>query len=163
MPQFEPTYFVSQLFWLLVAFALLYVLMQRLVIPRIGRVLDERAQRIARDLELASSVRQEADAVVETYEAALRQARGEAAAVLAATSQETAKISSERQAAFAAQLGAKVGAAEARVAEAREAAKSHVREIAAEVTRDIAAKLGVPTPPTGIGPAVDAAMREVAA
>ena len=45
MPQFDPTYFASQFLWLAVAFALLYFLLNRLILPKIGSILEERAER----------------------------------------------------------------------------------------------------------------------
>lgn len=164
MPQFDPSHFASQIFWLAISFALLYWLLQKLVIPQIGQVIEQRATRIAEDLALASRVRTDADALVATYEAALQKARGEAAAVLSAAAQENARTAAERQQAFGAELGAKVSAAEGRIGEAKRAALAHVREIATGVTADITARLGVPAGDrTAVAAAVDDAMRSRAA
>jgi len=46
-PPFDPTYFASQLFWFAISFVLLYVLLSRFVLPRIGGAIEERRDRIA--------------------------------------------------------------------------------------------------------------------
>ena len=43
-PPFDPTYFASQLFWLAISFIVLYVLLSRFVLPRIGGAIEERPQ-----------------------------------------------------------------------------------------------------------------------
>jgi len=53
MPQLDPTTFVPQLFWLAITFVLLYLAMWKLVIPKIGEILQDRQIRIDNDLERA--------------------------------------------------------------------------------------------------------------
>lgn len=141
MPQFDPSTFASQLFWLAVCFVALYVLMARVALPRIAEVLEERSERIADDLERAASLKKEADAVVEQYEAALAKARAEAGAVIAQATLEIAEASSKQQAAFLAELTKKTDAAEARILKAKDEAKAQVRSIAVELAGDITTKL----------------------
>ena len=104
MPQLDPTYFASQIFWLTVVFVFLYLVMSRLVLPRIGEVLEERSERIADDLDKAESLKKEAEGVIAAYEEALTKARGEASAVLAQAGQEVADMAAKRQADFARDL-----------------------------------------------------------
>lgn len=155
MPQFDPSTFASQIFWLAVTFVALYVLMARVALPRIAEVLEERSERIADDLERAESLKKEADAVVEQYEAALAKARTEAGAVIAQATQEIAELTSKRQSAFAADLAKQTDAAEARIAKAKDEAKAQVRSIAIDAAGDITAKL------TGIAPSEDQVARSV--
>lgn len=163
MPQFDPSTFASQIFWLAIIFAALYVLMARVALPRIAEVLEERSERIADDLERAESLKKEADAVIEQYEAALAKARGEASSVLAQAAQEIAEVSAKRQAEFSAELGRKTDEAEARIAKAKDEAKAHVREIAVGVTSEITSKLiGVEPAEDEVAKSVDAQLKGAA-
>ena len=67
-PPFDPTYFASQLFWLAISFAVLYFLLSRFVLPRIGGAIEERRDRIADDLDAAASMRDQANETVRAYE-----------------------------------------------------------------------------------------------
>ncbi|MGP1396374.1 MAG: F0F1 ATP synthase subunit B family protein [Inquilinaceae bacterium] len=161
MPQFDPTYFLSQVFWLAITFVLLYLLMARVALPRIAEVLEQRSERIANDLERAEMVKKEADAVVEAYEAALAKARQEAAAVLAQAGQEIAELSAKRQAEFSAKLADQTAAAEERIGRAKREAQAHVRDIAVDVASDIAGKLiGRAPDQQTVSRSVDGAMQE---
>ena len=60
MPQFaQVDTFASQIFWLVVSFAILYILLSKVVIPRISTVLENRQQKIASDLKRAEEARAE--------------------------------------------------------------------------------------------------------
>ena len=56
-PPFEKETFASQLVWLAITFVLLYVLMARVALPRIGGIFAARAKRIADDLAQAQRLR----------------------------------------------------------------------------------------------------------
>ncbi len=53
LPQLDISTWPTQVFWLVVSFALAYLLFSRLVTPRIGLVLEERASRINEDIAKA--------------------------------------------------------------------------------------------------------------
>src|SRR5688500_20398677 len=80
MPQFNPEWFASQLFWLAIVFIALYWLLSRRLLPRLAETVDQRAAEIAGDLERAEAARGETEAVDKTHAAALATARGEARA-----------------------------------------------------------------------------------
>ncbi len=52
-PPFQSEHFPSQLLWLTVFFVLLYILMSRIALPRIGSIFEERSKRIGDDLAAA--------------------------------------------------------------------------------------------------------------
>ena len=53
MPQFDPSTFPAQIFWLVVSFLALYWLVTKVAVPRVGEVLDQRARVIQEDLDRA--------------------------------------------------------------------------------------------------------------
>ena len=77
-PPFDPTFFASQLLWLAITFTALYLLMSRVIIPRIGGILEDRRDRIARDLDQAERLKQQSEEAVASYERALAEARSRA-------------------------------------------------------------------------------------
>lgn len=135
MPQFDPTFFPSQIFWLVVTFTLLYVLMARIALPRIGEVLDERQRKIDADLEKAAAFKQEAEAAMEAYEQALAESRAKAQAMLKAVSEEIAREAEQRHADLSAKLAQQIKEGEARVEAAKQEAMTHVQEVAIDVAR----------------------------
>jgi len=74
MPQFDPDPWLAEIVWTLAAFGLLFALMRRFVLPRIGEALEMRARAIREDLEAARRARREAELFREEYERKIRQA-----------------------------------------------------------------------------------------
>lgn len=160
MPQFDPSIFATQVFWLVLTFVPLYLILRKAVLPRMGAVLDARQRHIDSDLERASNLKEEAEAVLAEYEKALSAARAQAAAAIKQTSDEMAAMSAERHEAFGRELAEKTKAAESRIAAARTEALANVATVATAVAAAAAAKLIELEPPAAqVRSAVDAAMR----
>ena len=60
MPQLNPEFFVSQLFWLTVFFSLMFLFLWRISLPRIALVLENRQKKIDNDLLIAKELQEEA-------------------------------------------------------------------------------------------------------
>ena len=81
MPQLDQIWsYPSQVFWLVVSFAVLYYVLSRIALPKVSDLLQERQERIDADLEKAENLKKEAETVLAAYEAAMADARGKAQA-----------------------------------------------------------------------------------
>ena len=60
MPQLNPEFFVSQLFWLAVFFTFLFVFLWRVSLPRIATVLEKRQNKIDKNLSSAKELKKQA-------------------------------------------------------------------------------------------------------
>lgn len=74
-PPFDPSTYALQLVWLAISFGLLYLLMKRVLAPRVGAIIDDRAARIGGDVAQAERLRQQSEAAIAAYEKALAEAR----------------------------------------------------------------------------------------
>src|ERR1700751_2168750 len=84
-PPFESSPFASQLVSLAIAFVLLYVIVSRIPLPRVGAVIDARQNKIEGDLAEAQKLKDESEAALKAYEADLATARSKAQAIGAET------------------------------------------------------------------------------
>src|SRR5215210_6113571 len=87
-PPFQTDTFVSQLIWLAVSFALLYALVAKFGLPRIGAILEERRKHIADDFVEASRHKAESQRVMDAYQSALADARSRAGILISKTQQK---------------------------------------------------------------------------
>lgn len=141
LPQLNPEHFAGQLFWLAVAFVLLYVVMSRFTLPRIGKTIEARKGKISGDLAEATSLGRKSEDALKTYEKALAEAKAKARAV-ADEARRVAKAESDKRRAEAeSALNEKLMAAERRIAEMKQSALGHVRAIAAETANAIVERL----------------------
>ena len=86
MPQLNPEFFVSQLFWLVVTFSFLLVFLWRISLPRIGSVLEKREKKINDDIATAKELQEKAEVIQKILEDKLRNARTETAEMIKTTS-----------------------------------------------------------------------------
>ena len=141
MPQFDPTYFASQLFWLYACFIMLFILLSVFAMPKIGGVLEERARRIDGDLEKAAELKHEAEAAVAAYEKALAESRAQAHKILQDNAKAIAEAAETRNKATAAKLAQQIKDGEGRIQAAKDEALGHIREISSELVRASVEKL----------------------
>jgi len=161
MPQFDPTFFAPQLFWLLVMFVVLYVLMSVLAMPKIGAVLEERQRKIDDNLDKAAQLKAEADTAIAAYEKALAESRAQAQQILRTSAEALAKQSEAKQKELGEKLAAQIKAGEARINAAKDQALAHVREVAVDVAKSATQKLtGLTVEDDQVTKAVTAAMQE---
>ena len=158
MPQFNPEYYPSQLFWLAISFGLLYLILSRVALPRIGEVIEERRDRIQRDLDTAERLKGDTEKALADYEKALADARGNANAM---AREMRAKLNTEverERGRVEAQIGQKLGEAEKRIAATKEKALTSVNEIATDTAGEVVRKLlGEPVAPDEVKKALQPA------
>jgi len=82
LPQLNVSTFSSQVVWLVITFVVLYVLMSKIALPRIGEVLEERQNKIDDNLAKAEELKAQAEAALGAYETSLSDARGQAQAAI---------------------------------------------------------------------------------
>jgi F-type H+-transporting ATPase subunit b len=159
-PPFQRDTFASQLVWLAIAFATLYVLVAKVALPRVAGIFAARRTTIAADLAQAQRRREESDAALAAYEKALADAHGRGRAIASETHARLAAEAEERRKALEAELNAKLAEAEKAIAAAKQAAMANVRGIAAEAAAAIVERLigSAPAEPA-IAAAVDDALK----
>lgn len=161
MPQLDPSSYASQIFWLVVTFAILYVLMWKVALPRVAALLRERQEHVDDDLEKASHLKAEAEQALKTYEEAMAAGRARAQAALREAAERMAKEAADAQAAAAARLDREIEEAERRIEAAKRDALAGVREVAGDAARAAAAKLiGADIPAAEAEDAAGRAIRE---
>ena len=152
MPQFDfARNFLPQVFWLAIVFAFLYFVIVRATLPRLGKVMQDREDKVLGDLDSAQAAKAEADNVSEVYEAALRKAQEEARALIASSRSEAQKSIEVRLHEVDAAIAGKADVAQAALEAARSRAAGEIQAIAADAAGSIVERL------TGVRPANDKA------
>lgn len=139
MPQLDFSTFPNQIFWLVVTLTIIYLILSRVALPRIGAVLAERSGAITHDLAAAEELKQKAVGAEEAYNQALADARAEAQVIIAATKAEIQKDLDAATAKADAEIAAKAAESEKTIAVIRENALENVTGIAKDVTKALVA------------------------
>lgn len=141
LPQFDPTWWGGQMVWLALIFLVLYLVLSKALLPKLGKTIDEREGKISGDIADARRLKQEAEAQAQAAEAELAEARGTAQKMAADAKAKAAAQATERQHAEEAKLNERLAAAEAEIRAARDQAMSNVTAIAVETAQAIVEKL----------------------
>lgn len=161
MPQFDPTVWEPQLVWMAITFVVLYLLMSKVALPRVGEVLEEREQRINLSLRRAEELKAKAEDAVAEYERTIADVRAKAAAEVWRAREEATAKATERHEELAARLADQVSAAEERIQKAQSAAIAGLRDLASVVAGAAVERLiGQKIEPTAVNVAVDACLAE---
>jgi F-type H+-transporting ATPase subunit b len=140
-PPFQSQSFASQLVWLVIAFVLLYVLMAKLALPRVGGIIENRQKRIDDDVAEAGKLKHQSDEAVAAYEKALADARGRAQAIANETRERQAAEAEAARKKVEDQLNAKLADAEKTIAATKQTAMGNVRAIAEDAAGAIVERL----------------------
>ena len=141
MPQLDVNTYLSQLFWLAVTFGFLYVLASRVILPRIGQTLEARRRRITDDLEMAESLRRQAEEALAERERLLAESRERAHQLVQAERERiTAELDARRRQ-LESELAARISRAERELEQARQAALAELQETMDELASEIARKI----------------------
>ena len=82
MPQLNPDYWVSQIFWVILIFAMLYIILWRIILPKINKNLENRKSQILNDLDDAQELKNQSEKKISEYNMILSKARQDAKKIL---------------------------------------------------------------------------------
>jgi F-type H+-transporting ATPase subunit b len=140
-PPFQTQTFPSQLVWLAISFVLLYVLMAKIALPRVGAIFEERSRRISGDLKAAHDLKEQSDAAHAAYEKALGDARDRAQSIANGMREQQAAEAEAASKKLEAELHEKLAAAEKSIEATRTSAMGNVGTIAKDTASAIVERL----------------------
>jgi F-type H+-transporting ATPase subunit b len=145
MPQldFANPLMLSKLVWMLIIFGLLFYILKTYALPEVASVLDERAARIAADLDAARDAQAAGEAAMAELRATTAAARAEAQAAVANALAEAQAAASRQADEINGRLAAQVASAEQQVRAARDSAMGALREVATETTQAMLTRLNI--------------------
>jgi len=156
-PPFDSQTYASQFVWLVITFVLLYAIMAKVALPRVGSIIANRQKRIDDDLAQANGFKEQSDAAVAAYEKDLADARARAQVIANEMRDKQAAEAETARKKLEDQLSVKLVEAEKAIGATKQAAMANVRNIAADAAKAIVERL------TGTAPtesAVNAAVKD---
>jgi F-type H+-transporting ATPase subunit b len=158
-PPFDSSTYPSQILWLVICFGLFFLFLRRVVIPRIGNILNVRSTRIAQDLGEAAKLKGEADAAAAAFEQELAEARLRSNAIGQQARDAAKAEAAAKRKELEGALDKKLADAEARIAGVKSAALQEVGTIAESTAGAIVERLVGKADKADVAAAVKAAWR----
>ena len=151
LPQLNIETYPSQIFWLFVFFAILYLVFARNILPVISSTIQNRAHHIQDDKETAQKLTQEAEEAQSSYEQKLKQARSEASQYYKEAEADIEESSQKQWKEFRDLAAKEEAKLEENINQAKQEAMEEMTTIAAEIAQEAANKI------VGIDMDIDAA------
>lgn len=142
MPQLDFSTWGNQIFWLMVTLVVIYFVLSRIALPRIGAVLAERQGTITNDIAAAEELKAKALEAEAAYDQALADARAEAHRIATETRAEIQADLDKAIAEADAKIAAKAAEGEKAIAEIRANAMASVKDVANDTAAAVVAALG---------------------
>jgi F-type H+-transporting ATPase subunit b len=141
LPQLDVTALAPQLIWLALTFLVLYYVLSKFTLPRISSVLDERKNRIERDIAEGERLNSETQNAIAEYEQKLTDARSKASNMVKENRDKVAAELETKRLAAEASDQTRMATAEERINSMKTEAMSQVTAISTETAQELIRKL----------------------
>ena len=141
MPQLNPEFWVSQIFWLIITFGILYVVLSKLILPKISANLETRKSQILENIEAAEKQREESEQKIEEYEKIVQSSKNEAKNHFKQAREKVLKDIGVKKEALEKEIDEEVNKAENEIKTFRDSAPEKIKKIAEETSSDLLQEL----------------------
>jgi len=141
MPQLNPDYWVSQIFWVILIFGTLYVILWRTILPKINENLENRKSQILTDLNDAQKFEDQSKEKLSEYNQILNQAKQEAKKILDGTRKKVNRDIENKKNQFNLEIDKEIEKAEKEIKTLKLSSKEDINKIAIETSSEIVRKI----------------------
>ena len=141
MPQLNPEFWVSQIFWLTITFGILYVVLSKLILPKVSANLEVRKSKILDNIEAAEKQREESELKIAEYEKIVQNSKDEAKDYFGQARKKLLKNINLKKDALDKELNLEIKKAEFEIQELRDRAPDKINKIAVETSGDLLQQL----------------------
>ena len=141
MPQLNPEFWISQIFWLTLIFGALYVLLSKFILPKISNNLETRKSQIVENIEAAEKQRKESDQKIKDYENIINEAKIEAKNIFYQVREKILKDINNKKESLEKEIDQEIKKAETEILELKNKSPEKINKIAIEASADLIKKI----------------------
>ena len=141
MPQLNPEFWISQIFWLILTFGILYVLLAKFILPKISANLEIRKSQILENVEAAEKQREESEQKIKNYEKIIQDSKVEAKNYFNQTREKILRNINQKKNNLENELNEEIKKAENEIKELKNKSPEKINKIAIETSSDLIKQL----------------------
>ena len=141
MPQLNPEFWISQIFWLTLTFGILYIVLSKLILPKISANLELRKSQIQENIEAAEKQRESSEAKLKEYEDIISKSKSEASNIFKEARENAIKEINAKKESLDKQIDEEIKKVEQEINLLRKGASEKIKKIAIETTSELLVKL----------------------
>ena len=141
MPQLNPEFWISQIFWLTLTFGILYLVLSKLILPKISVNLETRKSQILENIEAAEKQREDSEMKLKEYEEIISKSKLEAKTIFNQAREKALKDINAKKEVLEGQIDEEISKAEEEIKTLRNGAPDKINKIAIETSSELIQKL----------------------
>jgi len=141
MPQLNPEFWVSQIFWLVLTFGLLYIILSKLILPKISNNLESRKSQILENIETAEKQREESEKKVKEFEKIILESKIEAKNYFNEARQKILEDITVKKNSLDKDIDDEISAAEQEIKNLKTASSEKIKNISIETSSELIKQL----------------------
>ena len=141
MPQLDPEFWISQIFWLTITFGILYLVLSKFILPKISSNLELRKSKIQENIEAAEKQRESSEIKLKEYDEIILKSKIEAKNIFKNTREKIIKDINSKKEILDKQIDDEISNAEQEIEALRKVAAEKINKIAIETSSDLLKKL----------------------
>jgi len=141
MPQLNPEFWISQIFWLIVSFGILYIVLSKLILPKISANLESRKSQIQENIEAAEKQRESSEFKLKEYDEIILKSKLEAKNIFKDARDKILKDINIKKETLNEQIDEEIKKAEAEIEKLKEGAPEKINKIAIDTSSELVKKL----------------------
>ena len=141
MPQLNPEFWISQIVWLVLTFGILYVVLSKLILPKISDNLESRKSQILENIEMAEAQREESEKKLKEFEKIILESKLEAKNHFNEVRQKILDDISNKRTAIEKDIDKEISAAEEEINNLKIDSSEKIKNIAVETSSELIKQL----------------------
>jgi F-type H+-transporting ATPase subunit b len=141
MPQLNPEFWISQIFWLTLTFGILYVVLSKLILPKISANLELRKSQIQDNIEAAEKQRKDSESKLKEYDDIIFKSKLEAKNIFKDSREKVIKDINNKKETLESQINEEIKKAEKEIEVVKKSAPEKINKIAIEASSELVKKL----------------------
>jgi len=141
MPQLNPEFWVSQILWLILTFGILYIVLSKLILPKISDNLESRKSQILENIETAEAQREESEKKLKEFEKIILESKLEAKNYFNEARQKILDDINSKRIALEKDIDEEISAVEQEVNNLKTSSGEKIKNIAVETSSELIKQL----------------------
>ena len=137
MPQLNPEFWISQVFWLILTFGFLFIILSKLILPKISNNIEDRKSKILENIETAEKQRSDSENKIKEYEKIILDSKNHAKNYFNEARQKILKDIDSKREALEKEINNEIGDAEKEIVELNNTSVEKINKIAIETASDL--------------------------
>ena len=141
MPQLNPEFWISQIFWLTLTFGILYIVLSKLILPKISANLESRKSQIQDNIEAAEKQREDSESKLKEYEEIVFKSKLEAKKIFKDSREKIIKDINNKKETLEKQINEEIKKVEKEIEVVKKSAPEKINRIAIETSSELVKKI----------------------